>query len=148
MGCYSLKSTAASLPGKHACPPGLKFVLYGWPDYILYKTSKKPPNSTKKKKKNYQQACKYFHIFHLLVLHKQQNFVFLSAMCIFNQLFIIPVSENIAWKKRGCKETLFFIDGEIHYQMWFTGLVSLVHQEGHFKTLQICFHISLDQIGH
>lgn len=35
MGCCSLKSTAALLPGKHARPPGLKFVLYGWPDYIL-----------------------------------------------------------------------------------------------------------------
>lgn len=35
MGCCSLRSTAALLPGKHARLPGLKFVLCGWPDHIL-----------------------------------------------------------------------------------------------------------------
>lgn len=35
MGCCSLKNAAAWLWGRRSHPPGLLFVLYGWPDYIL-----------------------------------------------------------------------------------------------------------------
>lgn len=88
---------------------------------IFSKRHPKNPLTSQKKEKNYQHACKHFHILHLFALHKQQNFVFLSAICIFNQLYIIPVLENIAQEKKRVQKDFAFY-------WWRNTLSGMVHR--------------------
>lgn len=100
-GCCSLKSTAASLWGKQARPPGFKFVLYGWP--------KIHPKNSLTSQINYQQARSTSTLSTcLFCINTRILFFFLFAICIFNQLPIIPVLENIAWKKKRVQRNFAF----------------------------------------